>query len=286
MRCNAGRGSRATKKANKSHFERNQTFFRDANTVCWHWPSICNKYYRFSSIPRTFLERVGGPKPQNKLKVVALSAVLDGLLDITLSFSNSLHSSCRTIIFELVTLLAATGVAIPLSAQSISAVSVSPNSGSGLTQVFTTTYSDSYGVSDISYVGMMIGSRVSIAQACYVLYVPGTNALFLLNDAGNQQLGPASLSEAATLSNSQCTLDASASTVSSSGNTLSIGFAVTFKLFHRPQEHLSIRGKQIWNEHRISDRRQVDADGYTTIGGFGESKLGSWDNTDIHGHLF
>jgi len=61
-----------------------------------------------------------------------------------------------------------------------------------------------------------------------VEYLKGPNTLYLLNDAGNAWMGPLTPGVAGTQSNSQCTLDAGSSSVSGSGNTLTVTLRLTF----------------------------------------------------------
>ena len=74
----------------------------------------------------------------------------------------------------------------------------------------------------------MISGQVSVSQSCYVVYVPETNAMYLLNDAGNSMLGPTTIGNTGSLSNSQCTLAASGSAAVVSGNTLALNVSLTF----------------------------------------------------------
>ena len=65
----------------------------------------------------------------------------------------------------------------------------------------------------------------SASNSCYVLYYPATNVLSLLNTAGTATtkitLG------SGTLSNSQCTIHGSGTTVVRSGDSLTLNLAVT-----------------------------------------------------------
>src|SRR6202040_3218229 len=64
---------------------------------------------------------------------------------------------------------------------------------------------------------------------CYVHYSPPANQVLLLNDAANGWLGPVLMGSANTLQNSQCSLNAQASSASGSGNNLTVNLALTFK---------------------------------------------------------
>src|SRR5262249_16232994 len=100
-----------------------------------------------------------------------------------------------------------------LSAGPPSATSVSPNSGTGLSQTFAFTFTDPNGEPDITSVQMDINATLAVANACYLYYVRSANALYLANDAGAWQ-GPKSIGSVGTLQNSQCSVDAGASSIS------------------------------------------------------------------------
>src|SRR5260370_933504 len=107
--------------------------------------------------------------------------------------------------------------------------SVSPSSGSGTTQTFSFVYSDSSGYADIHYVEILFQTQISGQSACYLQYVPSNNTISLVTDSGTGYAGAAQVGVAGTISNSQCTLDAGASTVSLSGNNVTLNLALTFK---------------------------------------------------------
>jgi len=109
-----------------------------------------------------------------------------------------------------------------------SAVSVTPASGGGQSQTFSFLFSDPNGVTDLSTTYMLIHPQFNWAGACYTSYVRGANALWLLNDSGTLWLGPLTPGGAGTLTNSQCTLSAGASSVSGSGNNLTVNVALIF----------------------------------------------------------
>jgi hypothetical protein len=73
-----------------------------------------------------------------------------------------------------------------------------------------------------------INNSSSLVNACAVEYVRASNQLFLMNDAGSSWLGPAIPGSAATLQNSQCTLNAQTSSVSPSTNNLTVNYALSF----------------------------------------------------------
>ncbi len=77
----------------------------------------------------------------------------------------------------------------------------------------------------------MINTRVigDNANSCYVSYTPENNQLHLTNDEGTLWLKPAlTPGVAATVSNSQCTVNGASSSVSMVGNNLTLNVSVTF----------------------------------------------------------
>jgi len=108
------------------------------------------------------------------------------------------------------------------------ALSVSPSSGSGTSQTFQFVYSDANGYEQIGWAHAMFQTAVNQANACYAYYLRSGNSLWLRNDAGTAWLGPVTPGQAGSLTNSQCTLGGQASSVSGSGDTLTINLALTF----------------------------------------------------------
>jgi hypothetical protein len=108
------------------------------------------------------------------------------------------------------------------------AVSVTPSSGTGSTQIFQFHFADANGFEDIGWTYYLFHTILTPAGGCYVYYKPGANGLWLRNDAGTAWLGPVTLGSSSTLSNSQCTLNASLSSAAGSGNNLSVSLALSF----------------------------------------------------------
>ncbi|MBV9155070.1 MAG: hypothetical protein JO097_02335, partial [Acidobacteriaceae bacterium] len=106
-----------------------------------------------------------------------------------------------------------------------SIVSVSPNPASGTTPIFVLEYSDTGGYGALTSVAALFNSSVSSKKACYVYYVPQSNLLYLQNDSG---VGATSITPGSgTLTNSQCSINGSSSSVTTSGNNLTLNLAVT-----------------------------------------------------------
>jgi len=110
-------------------------------------------------------------------------------------------------------------------APSPAVLSATPNPASGLSNTFTLQYSDTYGGAYLNSVGVMFSSTVSASNSCTVVYSPATNLVALYNDNGK---GFASITPGSgTLSNSQCTINGSGTSVLISGNNLTLNVSVT-----------------------------------------------------------
>jgi len=110
----------------------------------------------------------------------------------------------------------------------VQVVSVSPSSGSGLSQTFSAQYSDTGGAAAITSASILVNSSLSTVAACSVVYTHASNTLALLTDSGaspGSSITPGSGSQ----SNSQCTLNGAGSSVNTSGNTLTLNLALTFQ---------------------------------------------------------
>jgi sugar lactone lactonase YvrE len=107
-------------------------------------------------------------------------------------------------------------------------VSLSPNAGTGTTVTFKAVYSDAQGVGNLSELLLQVNTTQSSTNACYVYYQPQGNHLYLANNAGAWMTPALTPGEAGMASNSQCTLNAAASSVAMAGNDLTLSVALTF----------------------------------------------------------
>ncbi len=108
------------------------------------------------------------------------------------------------------------------------AVSVTPNSGAGLSQTFAFAFSDPAGYGAIVSTQIVINNPMSTYAACYLLYQRASNSLYLTNDAGSAWQTPVTVGQSGTLANSQCSVNSAASSVSTSGTNLTLNLALTF----------------------------------------------------------
>jgi hypothetical protein len=119
---------------------------------------------------------------------------------------------------------------VAFTAGTASAVSVTPASGSGTSQTFALEYSDTAGASSLEQVWVYFNATLAnpAVNACMLYHNTATNQINLLNDNATAWQ-PATLGAATTLANSQCSLNVAASTVTVSGNTLTLNLAITFQ---------------------------------------------------------
>ena len=119
---------------------------------------------------------------------------------------------------------------VPGTVATVTTVSVTPTGGSGASQTFALQYADSLGATDLSAVWVWFTSNfntVSSANSCIAYYASATNQILLINDAGTAYT-PATPGSAVTLSNSNCSINAAAASVTLSGVDMTVNLPVTF----------------------------------------------------------
>jgi len=109
-----------------------------------------------------------------------------------------------------------------------SAVSALPGVGSGSSQTFAVTVSDTLGPALISFVYFQLNSVVDGPNACYVSFDNAAYAFRLLNDAGSGWLGPLAMGTSQTISNSRCTVSAIGASSYNSGSNLTVNIPLSF----------------------------------------------------------
>ncbi len=120
------------------------------------------------------------------------------------------------------------------AAATISPVSVSPNSESNGFQTFAFSFDDPNGFADLAVVNVLINSSLDGIGACYIAFAPSSATsgyLYLVDDAGDGGYAngsPIAFPWSGTLQNSQCTINGTGSSVSASGNTLTLTLSITF----------------------------------------------------------
>jgi hypothetical protein len=107
-------------------------------------------------------------------------------------------------------------------------VSLTPSSGAGLTQTFTAVATDPAGLADLNQVQLLLNATATRLSGCNVNYHSAENTIYLYNDTGSTVVGGVVVGSATQLSNSQCTLNGAGSSVSTSGNNLTLNVSLTF----------------------------------------------------------
>ncbi len=109
---------------------------------------------------------------------------------------------------------------------------VSPSYGASLpnTQViFSSTYTDPDGWQNIGSAYILVNTSLSGSRCLYAYYNQNTNRIYLINDAGTGWGTGYAPGTARILQNSYVSLDCSKTTVTGSGTTMTVKWAVTFK---------------------------------------------------------
>lgn len=106
---------------------------------------------------------------------------------------------------------------------------VSPYRSSTSSQTFTFNYSSVNGSSYLNSVYASINNGLSVPNGCVAYYVQPANALYLINDAGSAFIGPIVPGSTSALSNGQCTIQGQGSSVTGTGNTLSLVLSISSK---------------------------------------------------------
>lgn len=131
-------------------------------------------------------------------------------------------------------------------------ISLSPNSGTGVSQTFTALTRDGNGANTIAFVQLVMNAELSGLNGCFIHYDRASNVFFLLNDSATEWFGL--VAGSGQVGNSQCTLFGSGSGGVVSGNDLTItynlsfsaGFSGTKKIFMQPVDNTGVI--QVWRQ--------------------------------------
>ena len=111
---------------------------------------------------------------------------------------------------------------------------VTPARSASTGQIYTFTFTDTNGYADLAVLDVLTNNFLDGIAACYVAFAPTSatsGQLYLVDDAGDGGYvsgSPIALPSSSTLQNSQCTINAAGSSVTASGNTLTLNLAITF----------------------------------------------------------
>jgi M6 family metalloprotease-like protein len=96
------------------------------------------------------------------------------------------------------------------------------NAISGTSGALTATFTDSNGFADLNVVNVLINTGLDGGGACYLAYVRSANAIYLVTDAGDGLLPEVTPGTGGMAANSQCSVLGSGSSVSATGNSLTL----------------------------------------------------------------
>lgn len=117
---------------------------------------------------------------------------------------------------------------------------ITPSSGSSPANTavnFTTTYSDPNGWRDIQQTRLLINTKVNGTNCFYGYYNQNQNKLYLRNNANTTWLGGFAPGSSNVIQNSYVKLNCAQTTVSGSGNTLTVRWNITFKPAFKGQKN-------------------------------------------------
>ena len=97
-----------------------------------------------------------------------------------------------------------------------------------MSATLTAVFSDPKSDANISEAGVLINNKADGLGACYVLHIPPGNALSLVKDPGSD-VDVLDLTKGGSVSNSQCLLESTGSSISSTGNELTLTLHLTFR---------------------------------------------------------
>ncbi|MGD0774773.1 MAG: hypothetical protein ABSC05_18310, partial [Candidatus Solibacter sp.] len=115
----------------------------------------------------------------------------------------------------------------PVAAQPPTIVSASPVSGTGMSQTFSYTFASENGNAYIAQVFTRLNSALSDVGGCSLYYDRFLNRLYLGDDTPAWTYS-ALVGSAGTLSNAHCTVNTGQSSVTASGNNLTVNWVLSF----------------------------------------------------------
>jgi hypothetical protein len=164
----------------------------------------------------------------------------------------------------------------------VTADAVVPQSGTGSSQMFSLQYSDTVGALDIASAWVWFSPPgATMTYSCAAYYERSTSKVFLLDDLGAQWISGAVGSTSA-LHNSQCSIALSSTTVSVSGQVMTVNLPVTFTATFSGTKNVSLFAGNIagitsgWHQRGTwtvpATQITVTADSVTPSSGSGQSQ--------------
>ncbi|MBI5083069.1 MAG: SBBP repeat-containing protein [Acidobacteria bacterium] len=112
--------------------------------------------------------------------------------------------------------------------QALGPLAVTPASGSGSAQVFSFTFADPKGASDLAWMRVLINAQQSASAGCYLAVDRAAGLIYLADDAGAVWSSPARLGTADVAQNSQCSVRASTSAITLTGTVATLNLDLAF----------------------------------------------------------
>jgi hypothetical protein len=100
--------------------------------------------------------------------------------------------------------------------------------GTGTAASLTFQFSDTKGAQDLGVVNVLVNSALDGGHACYIAYSQTFKVLYLVNDSGTGLSNALTLGGQGSVSNSQCTVNASGSSATLNGNQLTLVLNISF----------------------------------------------------------
>lgn len=119
-----------------------------------------------------------------------------------------------------------TAAPIPPTAPAL--LSLTPSSGTGASNTFQIRFLDANGANDIASIQVLVNSVFQGVNGCHVVYNHQLGLLYLLNNGGTGWLGGLPPGALNTISNSQCSIQAGASSVTALGNEVTLNLNLSF----------------------------------------------------------
>jgi hypothetical protein len=107
-------------------------------------------------------------------------------------------------------------------------ISITPPLGTGSHATFNVTATEASGIPNLVSVALLVNAGLTGTGGCFVNYNPANNSLYLANNAVSTWIGPSTVGSGSVLSNSQCSVNPSAASVSTSGTSLTVNVPVAF----------------------------------------------------------
>jgi hypothetical protein len=99
---------------------------------------------------------------------------------------------------------------------------LTPNAIAAASSTVSATFTDSNGFADLNVMNLLVNTGLDGAGACYLAYVRATNEIYLVTDAGDGLLPAVTPGTGGMAANSQCSVLGSGSSVTTSGNSLTL----------------------------------------------------------------